>query len=69
MLVVVASSRQSVCMIRFPVFMVLGPLGSYFVFVGFAGGFKGHDARSSFRNVVACRMDRRARACFDNSGA
>ena len=31
-------------MIRFPVFMVLGPLGGYFVFDSLAGGFKGHDA-------------------------
>lgn len=31
-------------MIRLSVFMVLGPLTGYFIFVGLTGGFKGPDA-------------------------
>jgi hypothetical protein len=41
---VVRRPVQGLAMIRFPVFMVLGPLGGYFAFIGLRGGIKGDSA-------------------------
>jgi hypothetical protein len=39
-------------MVRFPVFMVLGPLTGYFVFIGLAGGIQGNNSGIIFAMVL-----------------
>jgi hypothetical protein len=39
---------REICMIRFAVFTVIGPLTGYLVFIGLAGGFKGDAAGVAF---------------------